>query len=213
VSDPFYLLPNNLGDLARICAAETARSALSGVHLSVADGTYRACATDGRRLGLVTGPVGEGALDYPAIPELIAAPPSEPAAVIPLREWRQAFRSAPRGKAVADAPLLAHVAVHLGKVWSILASTDGATPNVSVVANLEGRFPPYDVVLPKGEPEPTARLFVNPELLDDVLLLAQQFCDAEAPRATVELYGPKRPVAVRASNGRQHFLGLVMPLS
>jgi len=211
VSDPFYLLPNNLGDLAHVCAKSRDRFAMQGVHLSVADGAYGACATDGRRLVLVTGPVGEGALDYPAIPELVASPPSEAAAIIPAREWRHAFRVAPRGRA-AGPSLLACVAVHLGKDRSILASTDGRTRHVAAVANLEGRFPEYDKILPAGDPEPTSRLFVNPEHLAGVLALAERFRDEKTPKVTIELYGPRRPVAIRTSNGRQHFLGLVVPL-
>jgi DNA polymerase III sliding clamp (beta) subunit (PCNA family) len=181
---------------------------MSGVLLKLDDASYEACATDGRCLALVTGPTAN-ALDYPTIPEMTELPPSAPQAVIPRAEWQQAFKAA-RTPAMVEQPILGHVAVHLGLAESLLASTDGDKDTVARVANVEGRYPDYQAVLPRSEPQ--LRVFVNARFLIEVLKLAQQF-GPEDERVTLELHGANTPMVVRSTNGPQKFVGLVMPLT
>src|SRR5262245_56297178 len=136
MNDPFTLLPANLGNLAAVAAHEDGRFALSGVQVTLDGGAYRVCATDGRHLALVTGPADADPLNYPTVPELTEAPPSEGQAVIPAKEWKEAFKAAPKGKAVAEQPILGHVAVHLGKQTSVLASADLEQTRVRRINNL-----------------------------------------------------------------------------
>jgi DNA polymerase III sliding clamp (beta) subunit (PCNA family) len=211
LSDPFTLLPANLGGLAAVTADEGSRFTMTGVLVKVGDGGYEAVATDGRRLAAVKGRPEADPLEYPTVPDLAEAPPSAPQAVIPARAWKGAFKSAPRGNQVAEQPILGHVAVHLGAQESILATTDGADASVSRVANLECRFPDYERVIPTDEPQ--SRVTVNADYLAELLKLARQFGPADGPnRVVLELRGPQTPIVLRTANGSQQFLGLVMPI-
>jgi DNA polymerase III sliding clamp (beta) subunit (PCNA family) len=212
VSDPFTLLPANLGAVAGAAARDNMRYSLSGVHVRIEDGAYRVCATDGKIMALVSGHSEHDPLDYPAPPELVDAPPSAPQAVIPAREWKQAFRDAPRARSVSEQPILGSVAVHLGATESILASTDLEQVNVARVANDLGRFPDYEKVIPAGAPRETVQ--VNADLLLDLLKIALAYGPGDdlSNRLTLEFHGPGKPLVLRTSNGGQQFLGLLMPL-
>jgi hypothetical protein len=186
VNDPFILLPSNLGALAGAAADHSARYVLSGVRLAIADGAYEACATDGRQLAVVTGRLEHDPLEYPVIPELAEAPPGADAAVIPTREWKQAFKAAPRGVPVA---------VHLGAQESILGSSDGAEARVTRVPNAEGRYPPYEKVIPQDPPQ--ASVDVDAEMLLSLLKVAVQYGPGRegSNRLTLEIRGPGAPGA------------------
>jgi DNA polymerase III sliding clamp (beta) subunit (PCNA family) len=209
MNDPFVLVPPNLAGLAALTGVP-GRYSIAGVLVKVEDLAYEACATDGRCLALVKGPVEGDPLRYPTIPELAVVLPSVPQAVIPKQAWKEAFKAAPRGKAVAEQPALGNVAVHLGPAESVLASTDGASATITRAPNVEGQFPDYAAIIPKGEPQ--LRVAVNPQHLADLLELARRFTPEGTARVELEFRGPDTPVVLRASNGRQQFLGLLMPL-
>jgi DNA polymerase III sliding clamp (beta) subunit (PCNA family) len=211
MNDPFVLLPANLAGLATISASQTQRYAMTGVLVRQSGASYEAMATDGRRLALVRGTPTANPLEYPRVPELAEVPPSAAQAVIPTRAWRDAFRAVPRGRALTD-PILGHVAVHLGEKESILATTDGEAVHAETIPNVEGRFPDYEAVLPRDEPR--ARVDLNPELLLDLVRLARDFvANMEARRITLEVRDPGTPIVIKATNGTQEFVGLLMPLS
>ena len=212
MSDPFILLPANLGAVAGAAARDNMRYSLSGVHVRIEDGAYRVCATDGKIMALVSGHSEHDPLEYPAPPELVDVPPSAQQAVIPAREWKQAFRDAPRARSVSEQPILGSVALHLGATESILASTDLEKVNVARVPNETGRFPDYDRVIPTAAPRETVQL--DAERLLDLLKVALAYGpgDDQSNRLTLEFHGPGKPLVLRTSNGGQQFLGLLMPL-
>jgi hypothetical protein len=211
MNDPFTLLPANLGSLADLSANTFSRYSMTGVLLKLSEEGYEACATDGRALGLITGPVTADPLLYPTIPELADAPPSADQALVAGDDWKRAFKAVPRGKVVADQPILGHVAAHLGKDESVLASTDGEKANVVRSRNLEAEFPDYRKVIPQGAPQ--ASVCVNVELLIDLLKVARQVAPAERRDITLEFHGAGKPLVVRSETGEQWFLGLLMPMT
>jgi DNA polymerase III sliding clamp (beta) subunit (PCNA family) len=213
MNDPFVLLPANLASLAAITAEaeEAQRYSMTGVLVRLNGDSYEAVATDGRRLALVRGTATANPLEYPTVPELAKVPPSAAQAVIPTRAWRDAFRAVPRGRALTD-PILGHVAVHLGEKESILATTDGEAVRAETIPNVEGRFPDYEAVLPCDEPR--ARVELNPELLLDLVRLVRDFvANMEARRITLEVHDPGTPIVIKATNGTQELVGLLMPLT
>jgi hypothetical protein len=157
----------------------------------------------------VRGTAESNPLDYPTIPELAEAPPAASQAVIPTREWKEAFKSVPRGRG-AEA-IMQNVAVHLGADESVLATTDGENVNVVQARNVEARFPDYQSVIPKKAPQ--AKVMLNPTLLLDLVKLAQGFTDPNAPYVSLEIHGPDQPITLRAASGAQEFVALLMPLS
>jgi DNA polymerase III sliding clamp (beta) subunit (PCNA family) len=214
MADPFTLLPSNLARVVDASARleANARWALQGVHVSMEDGTYTVCATDGRQLAVVQGQSAHDPLDYPTIPELVESADEAASALIRGKDWKEAFRSVPRGPVVREQPILGHVAIHLGPAESVLATTDGEEAQVVRVSNHEGKFPDYQAVLPREEPE--QRLNVNARLLLNLLRIACEFVDEEdSYRLTLEFRGADKPLVLRTGNASQEFVGLVMPLT
>src|SRR5262245_14652945 len=93
-------LPDNLAGLARLCAAEGGRYAMSGVRLTEHPDGYRIDVTDGRRMAIVTGS-GRQADPCPALAE---APGGAWQAIVPAEDWRKAFRRAKRARGEAPEP-------------------------------------------------------------------------------------------------------------
>jgi DNA polymerase III sliding clamp (beta) subunit (PCNA family) len=202
--DPFLLLPANLASLANACPAAAEWFALTGVLVKATANGYEAVATNGRILALVQGDSAADPLEYPHVPELVEAPPSQDQAVIPASEWREAFRSVPRGKAVRIEPILGHVAVHLGQQESLLATSDGERASVRQTRNVEGRYPNYEAVLPSDEPALT--IVLDPDLLLALVKIARVFTIPDQSRIN-------KLLVVRAANGTQRFVGLQMPMT
>jgi DNA polymerase III sliding clamp (beta) subunit (PCNA family) len=211
MNDPFILLPANLAGLAALTATDATRYAMSGVLVKLTPEGYEIAATDGRRLGVVSGPSTADPLEFPSVPELTDAPPAQAQAVIPAAEWRAAFRSLPSARVIAAEPVLGNVAVHLGEKESLLVTSTGEEANVQRVPNLEGRYPPYAAIEPKGEP--VVRLLVNPDYLLSLARFVKDFvADTNNPEMILEVRGPGQPIVIRAANAAQRFLGLLMPM-
>jgi DNA polymerase III sliding clamp (beta) subunit (PCNA family) len=212
MNNPFVLLPANLGGLAKLTADEMTRYSMCGVLVRLKGNGYEVVATDGRKLAIISGRATADPLEFPTLPELAEVPPAVEQGVIPTQAWRDAFRSLPRGKTVASEPVLGHVAVHLGAEESILATTDGEESHVQKVPNVERQFPDYNAVLPRDEPR--GRVVLNPSLLLEVIKLARDFvAGTENPMITLEVRDPNVPIQIRASNGDQELLAILMPMT
>jgi hypothetical protein len=99
----------------------------------------------------------------------------------------------------------------LGKGRTTLASTDLASASLLQPANVEGRFPDTDRVMPTGQP--VVRFCVDGKLLAELLQAAVQFAsEGSANQVAIEVYDSARPFVVRAGNGPQEFTGVMVPL-
>ncbi len=207
------LLPANLGPLAKLSArVEHARfTATTAVRLVSTVRGYRAEATDGRVLGMVTGPLPEKPEDYPSIAALEAAPGGEAVALLPAADWDKAFRALPKQRTRYAKPILGNLAAALGKNDAVLASTDLDRASVANVRQVDGRYPDVDNVLPKKKPRLT--FLVDPELLIRLLTVAKSFTDDEHKAVTFEVRDDGAPIAVKCGVSGQKFTGLIVPLS
>lgn len=217
------MIPASVGALAPL-AGDGGRYATQGVRVSLREDGYRAEATDGRMLGILTGPYPSEAGDYAGLPDLSSAPNGESAATVPARPLAAACRAAnaaaklkrdaKRRGARSAAPA---VAVVIGRDVTTLGAgpaTQGEAPAHSdCVKNVEGRFPDTDFVIPRDAAK--ASVVVNADQLAELLKAAAEACyDGDISRVTLELRGPQTPVVLRASGPRgERFLGVLMPLS
>jgi DNA polymerase III sliding clamp (beta) subunit (PCNA family) len=214
MNDPFTLLPANLGEITRAAARSASRYSMTGAHVEVNENRYEVAATDGKQLAIVKGEATSDPLSFPEVPELLGLPPAASSAVIPTRDWQEAFRSAPpRGNNSPSSCGAGQVAVHLGAKSSILCTSDGENAPVVIRAeNVEGRYPDYRAVLPKKEPK--SRVHLDVELLLNLLRVARQFAPTDGTRRiTLEVWDEHVPIAIRTGNGHQEFTGLLMPLT
>jgi hypothetical protein len=146
---PVYL-PRNLAALARL-TAENPRYALSCVRLLVpGDTTYRAEATDGKRLVIARGnlDVAAGANDLP-LGEVL----------VPAKEWKQGLEMGGNGKRPAP------VGLDQDGDHTLVFASGGRTLRVQAA---EGRWPPTDEVLPQDVP--LAAITFDPKVLGDTLM-------------------------------------------
>ena len=97
-------LPKNLSCLARLCAGNDGRYAMTGPKVyEYADGFYRVVASDGYRLAAVAGQGGEPT-EHPSA-ALDAAPNGVFESVVPSRDWTEAFKMCGKYPNGDDEPL------------------------------------------------------------------------------------------------------------
>lgn len=236
-----HLLPVNLAPVADICGEQN-RFSMSGVFvefdsghfepttLGWTDHTYRCVATDSKRLLMVEG-VCPDSNDYPALDAIEAAPNGECRGLIPGKAWSEHFKKADRlTKRCKYKTILRHVPAVIGKDVATLGATDMESNEVCSTRQVEGRFPPYQEIIPKKPP--TVVCHIDPTYMAETLMaMAKLMKDSgESYRVTMEFTPvpqttkggeddeklPKwvnRPIVLRAANTQQKITGLVMPLS
>jgi hypothetical protein len=210
--------PRNVAKLAKLASTSPGRYALSCVRVQAAgDGTYRVEATDGRVLGVVRGQ----SLDvtYPAVEE---APNCAHEALIPAKDWQDAFRlkgkqdaiglamcrieeerPIPEGQRTGDGPECT-VRIHRP---CLFASDKGQLATEAE----EGRYPPTDEVIPKHGALLTFRL--DPGALSRLLEVITALADDDNRAVTFLYYGKGRVIGLAAHNNRgQFFDGVIAPL-
>lgn len=206
----FHLLPSNLAGLADVCARENWRYSLAGVRIAVCGDTYRAEATDGKTLVRVEGESDDARL-YPELSALVSAPNGQTSALVPSKDWKEAFRGAEKIRAK---PLLRNVAAVLGDQVVTLATTDLDSQRVTSPRQVDGRFPDTDLVTPKRTAQPVVSVCFDAKRLIDLLKVALAFVACDEPHAvTLDVFDPASPVRVTTGNGQQRFTGLIMPLT
>jgi hypothetical protein len=202
------LLPPNVAKIGNVAARNQhgRYGATTGIQVSKQNGKYRVEATNGRIAAIITG-TPDKAEDYPSCPFLEAAPNGAASAVVPASVWSKGFRDLPRK--AKHRPILANLAVVLGKERITLSCTDLETDRAVQPRVVEGRFPDTDRVIPKGKPKATIRVPIAElrSLLD--------VAEAIGVGVTFEIHSGNGPMVLRGSNdegGDQEFLGLIMPL-
>lgn len=145
------LLPANLAPLASVAAKESTKFAMTGVQVEVnADNTYRAVATDAKRLLMVEGPC-ENSNEFPDLPAIAGAPNGGSAALVPAKAWASTFAAAAKltRKVARSKPALGNVATVIGKDVVTFGATDLEQTAAEQTRQLDGRFPPYREIFPK----------------------------------------------------------------
>ena len=204
------LLPPNVASLAKLCADENPRYAMTGVKVMATRKGYRMEATDGKVLGVLTGPQTRGEeADFPDLPGHTAIGGTALEAVIPAKALVGAAKMPP---AKDSRPVLRNVVLSLGKHMSCFGATDLEVAHNLSTRHVEGRFPPVREVIPTKPPLASANF--DPKLLIKLLSVAAEFCPTDSNRVTFELHGDK-PAVVRVHNPYtgQEFTGVIMPLS
>jgi hypothetical protein len=191
-------LPHTLAGLADICADQSARYSMTGVHVTDHGHAYELVATDGKRLLLVQG-INE---PNPLLNEVVeTADDSETSALIPADDWASAlkWKWAWRGK---TAPL----SIALGKNGLITMAKGEQSLRTQTV---EGRYPDYHAILPKTPSRIGFKVGV-----DLLLGLLKAFKTAGAEDVEILWYGDKKPFGLAAQTESGIVLdALQMPLS
>jgi hypothetical protein len=214
-----HLLPLSLGRLAEHTTRHGFQYALGCVLLRLnPDNTFEAVATDARMLVRVAGPCVAPADTFPAIPEFDAAPDDRSTALIPAGAWKDAFTMARKlARPRTAAPAVSCVAVRIGETHTTFAAANEYVPWVESVANVNGRFPPYEDILAALPRARQDRLVLDPGLMTSLMETAAAFCgedDPYRPRVKVETRGPAKPVVLRAGFGDgPRFTGILMPIA
>jgi hypothetical protein len=186
-------LPRVLGHLGTFAGDEGSRTA--GV-LVTADGTELRCVcTNGKILGI---------LRLPVVPE-----GAECSLLIPTKEWMQAFKAlGKKEKHASSEP----VVILDTEAKRLIAS--GKTTTVVDFTPLEGRFPDYMSVLPRGRP--WLRFWAGAQVLIDMLQVAGRIAATRDGNNRVEFfaYAADKPFGVVAiGDDDLTFDGLFMPLA
>lgn len=208
-----HLLPINLEALESL-TGESARFALGGVHLRLmGDNTYIAEATDGHSLLRVTGNCGDKE-EYPELPALKASPNGELEAIIPARDWKEAFVAAKKVKHHKAA--LRTVACVIGKEVTSLASTNLERINFLQPKNIEGRFPATDQIL-RPESEAFATVALTPTVIIETLQTFSKLTGAQIP-VYFDLFnaktgGPVTLIGIRGQTPECRIDGAIVPCS
>jgi DNA polymerase III sliding clamp (beta) subunit (PCNA family) len=189
-------LPKNVAALAQIAATEATRYTLACVRvIACPGGWYRLEATDGRRLAIVQGPSKEPRVPLPG---LDFAPNGQSEVLIPVQDWKAAFKQAGKNDVI-------------GLVAGAELVTLATARTTTTCQPGEGRFPAVDQVLPRTPP--LVRFLVNPLLLASLCQLAHTI-DPEGNRLEVLYYGDGKPLGLMARNNDDQTLDcLLMPLT
>jgi DNA polymerase III sliding clamp (beta) subunit (PCNA family) len=204
---PAVLLPANVAGLAKLAAVENARYALTGVRVEKLPDGYACVATDGRVMAMVRG-TSDSPDEFPAGSAAEADIGEGSEVVIPTKSWTEAFKGIPR-RTFKD--ILRNVYVQLGDKNSLLTTTDLEERRTIEARNVDGRYPPYKEVFPKGPAK--AVITVDPRLMIKVLTAAMDFCDEEQRGVDLEIFSDSVPMIVRKKRDKQEFTGVIMPLT
>ena len=207
-----HLLPLNLGCLAdHADPREGARWAVTGVELALTPGRYRVTATDTKHLVSVSGPTVADADDYPTWPALEAAPNGHVKSIIGAKGWKGFFSDATKVAGRKPGPTRA-VAVKIGAgVTTMGARNDTAENRTQVFTNDEGKFPPYEQIIPKGQP--TVAVYLDAKMLAKVAGTLAKLADDDGGGITLEIIDQYKPVMLRLDKADGTTAdGLVMPI-
>lgn len=158
-------IPANIVAAAAFCDDdENNRYALSGVYVEIADAKYEVAATDGRRLVVISGPVGE---DAPRVSGTIRHQDIKAAV----------FASGGNPKTLRGTDDLRLLIEQTDKKLLVSGMRGDALSGQVVATPPEGRFPRYRDVIPKGEP--VLKICVDPKLFAESLMLCGRFAEGD----------------------------------
>ena len=94
---------------------------------------------------------------------------------------------------------------------AVFATTDLEVGQLHQLRKAEGQYPDYQKVLPKGKPK--VRVAFNWQLLQALGKIADAVSDSCRNHGLIlEIYGPDKPIGIKASCGSERFEGVLMPL-
>jgi DNA polymerase III sliding clamp (beta) subunit (PCNA family) len=191
-------LPHTLAGLADICADQSARYSMAGVHVTDHGHAYELVATDGKRLLLVQG-INE---PNPLLNEVVeAADDSETSAVIAADDWANALKWK-----WAWQSTVVPLSIALGKNGQITMAKGEQSLRTQAV---EGRYPDYHAILPKSPSRISFKVGV-----DLLLGLLKAFKTAGAEDVEILWYGNGKPFGLAAETESGIVLdALQMPLT
>ena len=193
-------LPPSLGALAKLCARENPRYAVTALRVQECSGErYRVEVTDGRRLAIVRGE--SATRQYPALAD---APDEASEALIPALEWVKAFKAL-AVKPARQEPL--PVGLALGREHFTFANHSQRLTG----APAEGKWPPCQDVLPKKRALVTVR--VDARMLAELLTVASAFCPDDSGGVELHFFGKGAPLGLSAQDSAGTFFdGLLVPI-
>ena len=185
------LLPRNLSALAKVCAAESARYSMTGVHVLEYQDRYRLEATDGKRLIVVQGEKQDEQKltysDFQTAQTLAEAPDGCFDFVVPTDDWTRAFRLPSKDKKRDSC-----IGLVASKDRITLAVEDGQFATQPV----EGRFPQCQEVIPRKPA--TFSIRVNARMLADVLLaMTALTSDPDYPSVDLLFWDKSHPLGLQ----------------
>lgn len=183
-------------DVAKIAAKTGYRPELAGV-LFTKDKTV---ATDSFRLLEVSVRSDVNVADFPQIQGVSAMRGCDPFIVNAkvLREIK-----IPK----ASTPIIENVAIkHLTAGGVEFFTTDLQGVDVKSAPRIEGKFPDYEQIIPKGAP--VAEMIVNGKLLGELLEIMAKLSPREEVK--IKFYGSYKPLVLEAGNDTQKSRGLMM---
>jgi hypothetical protein len=191
-------LPYTLAGLADICADQSARYSMSGVHVTDRGHVYELVATDGKRLLMVQG-FNQGS---PLLSDVIeAADDSETSAVIAADDWANALKWK-----WAWQSTVVPLSIALGKNGLITMSKGEQSLRTQAV---EGRYPDYHSILPKAPSRVGIKVGI-----DLLLGFLKAFKTAGADQVDILWYGDGKPFGIAAETEAGLVLdALQMPLT
>jgi hypothetical protein len=94
---------------------------------------------------------------------------------------------------------------------AVFATTDLETGQVHQLRKVEGSFPAYEKVIPKGKPK--VRIAFNWKLLERLARVVDAVTDDRDHHGIIlEIYGPDKAIGVSSWKGSERFRGVLMPL-
>jgi hypothetical protein len=199
-------LPPNLGPLAKVTSKDSGRYALNNLRvIDPGDGTFRAEATDGRRLLIVRGPVAAPA-DYPPIDE---HPNGVDEILVPAPLWLEAAKLANQKPRHAPSRWEPHpIGLAMNEESGLLVAYGSGIHQINVPKE-DGRFPDVNQVIPP-KPAFTEAKFDPKYLASLCLAMGELGCES----VVFLFYGKDKPVGLMGRNELGQYLdALLMPIS
>lgn len=200
------LLPSNLAVLAKLAAKYDTRLVLTGVRVQETTDGYQVMATDGRRLGIVTGcdkPPPEYIESHP----LADAPNGADVALVPAKEWARIVKAESPGK-------VKNGSFHDMRTALVMAPnqcTFSRGADRFVVNTEDGRYP--DAAHVVASIRSVFKIEVNAKLFAELLQVAAAFAADDGSKVTLHFHHSQKPFLVCSENTEQRFVGVMMPLT
>ncbi|MDP3956856.1 MAG: hypothetical protein Q8P97_02570 [bacterium] len=190
---------NNLA-VAKFCARDGYKPEIAGVYFT----KEKTCATDAIILLEMSVDSSQKVEDYPKVQKASAMRGFKP--FIVSKEWISKVKI-PQSRLL---PILNNVAVkHIKKdKVEFMMTEDATTAQIFSVPRVEGKFPDYEDIFPKGKP--VAQFSINGEKFAELLKVMSGL--PLNKKVKVSFYGAEKPVVLEAGNDTQRSRGMISVL-
>jgi DNA polymerase III sliding clamp (beta) subunit (PCNA family) len=194
------MLLNNLNlEVAKFASKAETKPEIAGVFIT----SKHTTATDGFRLVEMSVRSDVKPEDYPKVQGKSAMRGMKPV-IVPAKELSKV--KIPKNK---DLPILENVAVsHVDGQRVDLMTTNLETADVKSFKRIEGKYPDYDQIFPKGEAK--AEIEVNGKLLAEMLDTLSKLNNLNSVR--IKFYKDNDPLVLEAKNDNQSARAMLMCL-